>query len=180
MNYQRIHDAIINRARTRMLQGYYERHHVIPRCLDATSKETVNLTAREHFIVHKLLCEIYPDNKKLIYAYWLLSNKMQSGNQQRLYNVGSREYQRLKESIRDIKSNYMKGNSYRKGTIPWNKGKSVGLFGNDNPAKRLDVRQKISNALKGRKLQKIKCPHCNILGQPSNMYRWHFDNCRNK
>ena len=58
MNYQRIHDAIIDRARNRTLIGYREKHHVIPRCIDNRSKETVNLTAREHFIVHKLLCKI--------------------------------------------------------------------------------------------------------------------------
>ena len=33
MNYQRIHDAIIDRARNRTLQGYREKHHVIPRCM---------------------------------------------------------------------------------------------------------------------------------------------------
>jgi len=178
MNYQRIHDAIIDRARNRILQGYREKHHVIPRCIDNMSKEIVNLTAREHFIVHKLLVEIYPDETKLVYAYWMMANKPQSGNQQRTYNVSSKEYQRLKEQIRDIKSIVMKGNTYSKGNIPWNKGKSVGLFGDSNPAKRLDVREKISNALKGRKLQKIKCPHCNKNGQPSNMYRWHFDYCK--
>ena len=24
---------------------------------------------------------------------------------------------------------------------------------------------------------KIKCPHCNKIGNPANMQRWHFDNC---
>lgn len=178
MNYQRIHDAIIDRARNRILQGYRERHHVIPRCIDNMSKETVNLTAREHFIIHKLLCELFPDNKKLVHAYWLMANKRQSGNQQRIYNVSSKEYQRLKEQIRDIKSIAMKGNTFSKGNIPWNKNKSVGLFGDDNPARRPEVRKQISDALTGRQLDKIQCPHCNKSGQPSNMYRWHFDYCK--
>jgi hypothetical protein len=178
MNYQRIHDAIINRARNRTLQGYYEKHHVIPRCIDVKSKEIVNLTAREHFIIHKLLCEIYPGNHKLIHAYWLMANKAQSGNQQRDYNVSSKEYQKLKEQIRDIKSVTMKGNTFSKGNIPWNKNKSVGLFGDDNPAKRLEVRKKISDALTGRQLEKKQCPYCNKKGWPSNMYRWHFDYCK--
>ena len=180
MNYQRIHDAIIDRARNRTLHGYREKHHVIPRCLGGTNQNTnlVNLTAREHFIIHKLLCEIYPINIGLIKAYWMMANKISNETQQRDYIVSSREYHQLKERLRDIRSNEMRGNTISKGNIPWNKGKSVGLFGDQNPAKRLDVREKISKALKGRQLQKIKCPHCSKDGQPSNMYRWHFDYCK--
>lgn len=34
--------------------------------------------------------------------------------------------------------------------------------------------------MKGRKIKhpKLTCPHCRKIGQPSNMYRWHFDNCK--
>lgn len=27
---------------------------------------------------------------------------------------------------------------------------------------------------------KIQCPHCNVVGTPANMKRWHFDNCKMK
>ena len=56
MNYQKIHDAIIERAKTRKLEGYKERHHIIPRCLGGTddNENLVDLTAREHFIIHLL------------------------------------------------------------------------------------------------------------------------------
>ena len=53
-------------------------------------------------------------------------------------------------------------------------------LGELNSAKRLDVRQKISFKLKGVTKKKIKCPTCNKEGQPSNMHRWHFDNCKFK
>jgi len=53
-------------------------------------------------------------------------------------------------------------------------------LGDLNSAKRLDVRQKISLKLKGVTKKKIKCPTCNTEGQPSNMHRWHFDNCKFK
>ena len=33
---------------------------------------------------------------------------------------------------------------------------------------------------KGMKLPRIKCPHCDVTGDKSNMKRWHFDNCKNK
>lgn len=74
MNYKRIYDQIIDRAKNRDLIGYREKHHIIPRCLGGSnSKENlVELTAREHFLCHWLLHEMYPDNYKLAYAF----NKM--------------------------------------------------------------------------------------------------------
>ena len=30
------------------------------------------------------------------------------------------------------------------------------------------------------KREKIKCPHCEVRGFNGNMYRWHFDNCKQK
>jgi group I intron endonuclease len=54
------------------------------------------------------------------------------------------------------------------------------LIGDNNPSRRDDVRHKISTKLKGKPKSKITCPHCNTIGQSSNMYRWHFDNCKLK
>ena len=67
MNYQQIHDNIIDRAGNRVPTGYTENHHVIPKCLGGSNDNSnlVRLTAREHFIVHKLLVEIYPNEKSL-------------------------------------------------------------------------------------------------------------------
>jgi group I intron endonuclease len=53
-------------------------------------------------------------------------------------------------------------------------------LGELNSAKRPEVRKKISENLKGKQKQKIKCTHCGKTGQPSNMYRWHFNNCKYK
>lgn len=118
MNYQKIHDQIINRALTeaRLKNNgiYYEQHHIIPRCLGGTDTQEnlVLLTAREHFIVHKLLCEIYPDNQKLLHAYWLLSNKLASKGQYRIYTVSNREYNRLKIEIAEISKKMNTGRIY--------------------------------------------------------------------
>jgi group I intron endonuclease len=57
-------------------------------------------------------------------------------------------------------------------------GKTTGLFGDKNSAKRPEVRKKISEKLSGKPKPKIKCPHCDVEGQPANMYRWHFDKCK--
>lgn len=57
MNYQRIHDTIIDRARGRTPEDgvYYEWHHVHPKCEGGHEDgETVPLTLREHILVHRL------------------------------------------------------------------------------------------------------------------------------
>lgn len=78
MNYKQIHDSIIDRAKTRVLpkEVYTERHHIIPRCMNGSDDKSnlVDLTAKEHFIVHKLLVEVYPDVDGLVLAYFLFTN----------------------------------------------------------------------------------------------------------
>lgn len=64
IKYQRWHDQIIERARYRKpLACYYESHHVEPRSLGGLDISTnlVNLTYREHFLVHWLLTKIKTD-----------------------------------------------------------------------------------------------------------------------
>lgn len=96
MDYQRIYNEIISKAkddnRIKVLGGvYYENHHILPRCLggDNSKFNLVLLTAREHFVCHKLLIEIYPNDKNLIHAIWLMvtNNRVK---------VSSREFERIK------------------------------------------------------------------------------------
>jgi hypothetical protein len=57
MNYQNIHNSIIQRAscRSKILDVVYESHHIIPRCEGGQSDgHQVWLTQKEHRIVHKL------------------------------------------------------------------------------------------------------------------------------
>ena len=70
MNYNNIYWQLINKANSRKLLGYTEKHHVVPRCLGGkdTSENLVDLTPEEHFIAHKLLVKMYPNNQKLVYA----------------------------------------------------------------------------------------------------------------
>jgi hypothetical protein len=116
MDYQKIYNQLINRARLRKLVGYKERHHIIPICMGGTNDKInlIDLTAREHYIAHKLLCEIYPNHHGIIKAFWMMVNKVQSNNQLRIYHVSSREYQLIKELNSKIQSeqqkNYIKQN----------------------------------------------------------------------
>jgi len=72
MNYQKIYNNIIERANGREIvkKTYYEKHHIIPRCLGGSDNNIniVKLTAREHFIAHLCLVKIYPTHPGLIKA----------------------------------------------------------------------------------------------------------------
>jgi hypothetical protein len=111
MNYQRIHDAIIDRARNRMLQGYRERHHIIPKCIGGTNipDNLVELTAREHFIIHRLLCELHPTNDKLFFAYRMMAVMKTSKDNDRTYYVSSREFERIRLLANEKIGNALKG-----------------------------------------------------------------------
>ncbi len=76
MNYQKIYDQLILRARSRKLECYTEKHHILPRCMGGSDdkENLVSLTAREHFICHWLLIRIYPNNRKLSHAFWAMCN----------------------------------------------------------------------------------------------------------
>ena len=110
MDYQKIHDQIIektkNSNRSKGDGNYYEAHHIVPRCIGGEGKTSqwrthpniVLLTAKEHFVIHKLLCEIYPKKWELTYAYWQFVNGNQNMNHNgnKYYNIGSREYERVR------------------------------------------------------------------------------------
>jgi hypothetical protein len=70
MNYKKHYDLLIERARTRQITGYVERHHIVPRCMGGTNEKTnlVELTPEEHYIAHQLLVKIYPNHDGLVYA----------------------------------------------------------------------------------------------------------------
>ena len=105
MDYAKIYNSICVNAKQRYIEGYTEIHHIVPKCLGGNnSKENlVNLTAKEHFLCHKLLCEIYPENEKLLYAFWMMAIGKNRLSRLEPYNVSSREYKRLKESYIKLK-----------------------------------------------------------------------------
>jgi hypothetical protein len=70
MNYQRVYDNLIAKAKNRILEGYQEKHHIIPKCMGGGDniENLIGLTPEEHFVAHQLLVKIYPNENKLIYA----------------------------------------------------------------------------------------------------------------
>lgn len=75
MNYQLIYDRIVARGKERVLEGYKERHHIVPRCLGGSDDpdNLVELTPEEHYVCHQLLVKIHPKHPRLIHAVVLMS-----------------------------------------------------------------------------------------------------------
>jgi len=98
MDYKKHYDLLIERARTRQLTGYVERHHVVPRCIGGTDETSnlVELTPEEHYVAHQLLIKIYPDVDGLVYAAnkMTVSSKTVKRNNKR-YGWLKRRYQRI-------------------------------------------------------------------------------------
>jgi len=169
MNYQRIYNQIIERARTRQIEGYVEKHHIIPRCIGGLDNKSniIQLTAREHFICHMLLCEIYPNESKLKHALFLMSIGKQKVKNKH-YKVSNRTYERLKleyallltgkkqkdktklkksESMKRVWANKTDEEMTNKAQKIWNTRRK-----NNKGSTTLQQRQNISKALKGRKI----------------------------
>ena len=140
MNYQSIHDNIIENARNRPIEGYVEMHHIIPTCLGGTDdiKNLVDLTAREHFIIHKLLVKIYPDNNSIAYAIWMMVNGCTSETQERNYKVGAREYDRLRLNFCKIHRASQK-KRYEDPNERIRTGASIKNYYNNNPQRNEEV-----------------------------------------
>lgn len=98
MNYQQIYNSIISNAlranRVKTKEIYYEKHHIIPKFMGGLDdKNTVLLTAREHFICHHLLTKFVPSQfkSKAAYAFWAMCNQLK-GDVKRDYKVSSKVY----------------------------------------------------------------------------------------
>ncbi len=83
MDYQKIYNSLVERARTRIINEFTETHHVVPRCLGGSNEKTnlVELTPEEHYVAHQLLVKLNPSNHALAKAAAMMipnrpSNKM--------------------------------------------------------------------------------------------------------
>jgi hypothetical protein len=136
MDYKKIHDQIINRAKDRELNEYSESHHIIPRCLGGTDDpgNLVRLTAREHFIIHWLLTLIHPYENPLKFAFW---NMCQRGHSSQMrYVPSSRIYEWARLQLKGIP----KPNGFQV-------GEGNTFYGKQHSD---DSKLKISKSLKGR------------------------------
>lgn len=175
--YTKWYYAIIDIARRRQIEGYQEKHHIIPDCffIDNRSKgarpgwlpgdsnnpiNLVNLTAKEHFICHWLLTKMVSGRSyyQMERALWMLS--FNSFGRPRICNSG--HYSRAKVAASLYKQNCSspkKNKKYGKQKNPFTGQRICSNRGKSIPE---EVRQKISQSLKGR-----PSPRKGIYGSPS-------------
>ena len=127
MNYKRIYEDLVLRGKQREVEGYIENHHIVPKCMGGTddTDNLVKLTAREHFIAHVLLCKIYPNSAKLLFAFNCMCNRWgKNRNAKRDYVIKkSCVYERLKVEMREKLRERMSGeNNPRYGKPASNRG----------------------------------------------------------
>jgi hypothetical protein len=79
MKYIKIYNKIVeHRLSNPPVNSYTESHHIIPVCMNGTNDKDnlVQVTSKEHYILHHLLVKIYPDNSSLKYAFHMLRNRL--------------------------------------------------------------------------------------------------------
>ncbi len=100
MNWQSIYNSIISKAlgenRKKGNGTYYEKHHIIPKCIGGGNEKEnlILLTAKEHFICHKLLFRIHPANKGIALSYYM----MVYGKNKKHYHVSSRSFEEARHA----------------------------------------------------------------------------------
>jgi hypothetical protein len=162
---------LINHYKTVMVNGHYEKHHIIPKCMGGTDdiENLILLPTRVHFIAHYLLHKSYPNNKKLSHAFAMMGvcNKFQNRK------VNSYLYEQSKiarsSALLGVPRTELTKSKMRKPKSNKDNYKKPKSFAHS---------QKISESLKGIKKETTICPVCNKVGSISNMKRWHFDNCK--
>ena len=182
--YTKWYESIIAHARCRVKpDGYFEKHHIIPKSLGGSNDDEnlVNLTAKEHFICHRLLPKMTTGiaSRSMAYAVWQMT--MISGRAR--YKVTARTYDALKKQI----------SKTRKG-IPMSEEQKQKLR-KPNPETRLkmsnarkaqtglqkrsdETKAKMSSWQKGIPKDKVTCEHCGKESSQMNYSRWHGGNCK--
>lgn len=157
MNYQKLYDALIERASHRVLVGYSESHHVVPVCMGGghEAANLVRLTPEEHFLAHKLLAKIHPDNWKVAFALLAMSrNNRGMRPTMRLFGWTRRRVATALSQSRIGKkhseSARLKSGANKKGRKLSEQHKAKISAGNKGKPKSAEHNAKVSAALKGR------------------------------
>jgi len=120
--YTNTYNQIITRAKSRLLDSYTEKHHIIPHSMGGSNdmQNLVNLTAREHFICHWLLIKMVTgaNRAKMLFAFNMMRmNSTNHNNESRYISpIMARIYEKYRiEHAKNISEMNTGRISHRKG-----------------------------------------------------------------
>lgn len=201
MNYNKIYDSLIERAKLRIIEGYTETHHILPKCLggDDSKENLVDLTPEEHYLAHLLLVKIYPDNIKLIFAaknmtigggHLKRSNKIYGWLRKEFVKAitGRAQSEETRKKISETKKskNFKHSEEAKKkmriaaGKQEQTDQKRMKCSDAGKKARGIPKTEEHKKILKeaARNRSRIVCVHCTKQVQINMYRRWHGDKCK--
>ena len=114
MNYDKIYKQIIEFRKENPLDKdqYGQNHHIIPKSLGGSGdkENLVRLSAREHFICHMLLAEMYPKNSNEWYKMNHAFMQMKSSSSTQIRYINNRYYELKRKDFSKTMSFSQSGN----------------------------------------------------------------------
>jgi hypothetical protein len=111
--YTKWYNNIIFNRRQNPLNNsvYQEKHHIIPKSLGGSNKKEniVSLTAREHFICHRLLVKMTEGKNKAKMSYAIRTMMNRENPYQKRYKVTSKTYELIIRETKEIIGKFLKG-----------------------------------------------------------------------
>jgi hypothetical protein len=183
MNYTKHYELLITRGKNRVLEGYVERHHIIPRCMGGTddAENIVQLTPEEHYLAHQLLVKMYPESIELVGAALMMTR----------HTTNKRMNNKLFGWLRVRASLLTRGipkseDTKKKMSKPKSKSHCLSISvaqlqngGNGPEHHSAETKAKIKKWGEENSVFKLEvsCPHCGKSGKNGPMKRFHFQNC---
>ena len=177
MNYKKIYYELIEKAKLKNRKkgdgGYYEKHHIVPRCFGGDNKKEnlILLTYREHFLAHLLLVQSYEGKEKSKMSFGLFQMCRKNSKQQRI--ISSKQFEKAKQIMSD---NCSGENSSFYGKTHTDKVKSEiskRMKGSNNPSVKYGAWNK------GLKTGCLSEEHCNKISE-SHIGKTHSNKTKNK
>lgn len=119
--YTKTYFCLIEKAKNQSLEGYFEKHHIIPKCLGGkdTEDNLIKFTARQHFVAHLLLTKM-----------------IEGQNKYKMYNA----FSKMLCIGKDNKGRYLPSSKF----YEYSKKLMSEHMTINNPTKREEVREKMS------------------------------------
>jgi hypothetical protein len=109
--YTSLYYRIVNNRKHNKYNGYVENHHIIPKSLGGTNKKEnlVKLSAREHFICHRLLVKMTTGQDKVKMSYAIRTMMLRENQYQERYKISSKIYESIIKETKSVIGNTLRG-----------------------------------------------------------------------